>query len=42
MVALTSVIFAQEEPPSLHWRASMSMQVHTFALALHAFALHLL
>ena len=41
-VALTSVIIAQDKPPSLHSRASMGKQVHTFTLALHAFALHLL
>ena len=37
-----SVNSVQDRPPSLQSRASMSMQVHTFALALHAFALHLL
>lgn len=37
-----TVNFEHDEPPSLHPRASMSRQVRTFALALHAFALHLL
>ena len=42
MVALTPVIFAQVKRPTPHPRACMSMQARTFALALHALALHLL